>query len=78
MLHTDEPTPCQTRDPELWFSRKKADVANAKALCLSCPLRLRCLEEALETEALLGQSLHGIHGALTPAERTKTKLKRIA
>lgn len=78
MLHTDEPTACQSQDPELWFSKTPSDIAKAKVFCLSCVQRLRCLEEVLETEALLGQRLHGIHGALTPAERTKTTLKRIA
>ena len=76
MLHTDDPTPCGP-DPRLWFSTRQADILGAKALCLTCGQRLRCLEETLATEELLGQRLHGIHGALTPAEREFTTLRRI-
>ena len=78
MLHTDEATPCNTVNPELWFSESPAAIVAAKALCLTCGLRLRCLEEVLETEEMLGMRLRGIHGALTPSERTKTTMKRLA
>ena len=41
------PLPCHTVDPDLWFAESPADVETAKALCVSCPLRTRCLSEAL-------------------------------
>lgn len=77
MLHVDAAKPCDDR-PERWFPTTPAGIVTAKALCLSCPLILRCLRETLETEQMLGTTLHGIHGGLTPAERTKTSLKRIS
>ena len=79
MLHTDQPRPCST-DPEAWFpdSRDRAAIARAKAACLPCPRRLVCLEDAMQTEEMLGQQLHGIHGGLTPSERKRFKMKRIA
>lgn len=33
---------------ELFFSEDLLDIARAKHLCSTCPLRLRCLEEALD------------------------------
>lgn len=78
MLNTDKPTPCMQQNPELWFSKRKADQLRAKNFCLSCPVILQCLEDALETEKLMGQSLHGIHAATTPEERQTVRVKRIA
>jgi len=39
--------PCHSADPELFFSESAQVIAQAKALCGSCPLRARCLEGAL-------------------------------
>ena len=39
--------PCHQVDADLWFAESPADVETAKALCVSCPLRARCLSEAL-------------------------------
>ena len=44
----DTVLPCWTEDPDLFFAESPADVETAKALCVSCPLRARCLSEALE------------------------------
>lgn len=77
MLHTDETTPCNRVSPELWFSDEPEKILQAKALCLSCTQKLRCLAETLETEAALGMQLHGVHGALTPSERITTTIKKI-
>ena len=44
----DAVLPCWTEDPDLFFAESPADVETAKALCVSCPLRARCLAEALE------------------------------
>lgn len=39
--------PCRVADPELFFAETPADVEQAKALCLDCPVRLACLSDAL-------------------------------
>ncbi len=41
---------CATHDPELWFADHPASVAEAQAVCGSCPLRIECLAGALERE----------------------------
>ena len=40
--------PCRLVDPDLFFAESPADVEAAKALCLECPIRERCLAGALE------------------------------
>lgn len=77
MLHTDAPLPCSF-DPELWFSRQKADIVAAKKACGRCPYQLRCLEDVKQTEELLGHQLHGVHGGLTPPERRRLTIRKIA
>jgi WhiB family redox-sensing transcriptional regulator len=39
--------PCHNADPELFFSESSEVIAQAKALCGSCPMKARCLEGAL-------------------------------
>lgn len=40
--------PCQSTDkPDLWFAEQPEALARAQALCWSCPVRRRCLQEAL-------------------------------
>lgn len=40
--------PCQEQDGELWFAQDPADLEQAKAHCLDCPIRTDCLAGALE------------------------------
>ena len=40
--------PCRLVDPDLFFAESPADVEAAKALCMECPIRQRCLAGALE------------------------------
>jgi WhiB family transcriptional regulator, redox-sensing transcriptional regulator len=40
--------PCWDEDPELFFAESPADVERAKAVCVDCPIRPRCLAGALE------------------------------
>jgi WhiB family redox-sensing transcriptional regulator len=74
--HKDpEPLPCIV-DPELFFPLKynltcQEQIAEAKAVCLSCPMRALCLEDALEKS-----SLDGIWAATTPMERRRLRKKR--
>jgi WhiB family redox-sensing transcriptional regulator len=44
----DDALPCRRADPELFFAEAPADVEEAKALCLDCPIREICLAGALE------------------------------
>jgi WhiB family redox-sensing transcriptional regulator len=45
---SDEQLPCRVNDPELFFADSPADVEYAKSLCTNCPVRLECLNGALE------------------------------
>ena len=44
--------PCQSveNDADLWFADQPNLLEEAKNLCRTCPLRLQCLEAALERE----------------------------
>jgi WhiB family redox-sensing transcriptional regulator len=60
---------CQFRDPEIFFPISSLgsgthQVAQAKAVCLQCPVRAQCLSYALSSP-----ELHGIWGATTQEER---------
>lgn len=61
-------TPCRDgSDPargDLWFAEGTAKKEQAKQLCLQCPLRLQCLEVALQA-----QEPWGIWGGTDVAER---------
>lgn len=48
--------PCQTR-PELFFAESPTVLAEARALCASCPVRDLCLTGALERH-----EPHGVWG----------------
>ena len=45
--------PCRD-DPELWFAELPADLERAKALCISCPVRLVCLAVAIHQKEVAG------------------------
>jgi hypothetical protein len=62
-------TPC-FEAPEIWLSTTQKKIAQAKAGCARCPITEQCLRECLEYEALAGTTKIGVHGGLTPAERT--------
>lgn len=40
--------PCRSQDPELWFAEQAGQIAQAKALCGSCPIAAACLAGALD------------------------------
>jgi WhiB family redox-sensing transcriptional regulator len=44
----DTDLPCRQYDPDLWFADEPADLEVAKALCVGCPLRVECLQGAIE------------------------------
>jgi Transposase and inactivated derivatives len=64
---------CRTADPELFFPSADngpayaGQVAAAKAICAGCPVRVSCLDEALERIPF------GIAGGLTPEERRRSR-----
>ena len=64
--------PCE-QDPAAWFSPEPATIQRAKHGCSLCPRREDCLTQALATEELMGHTLTGVHGGLTPAERNRLK-----
>lgn len=60
---------CRDQDPELFFPVSElgpgaSQVAEAKAVCARCPVRVECLRYAVE-----GGLDHGIFGGTTPTER---------
>jgi DNA-directed RNA polymerase specialized sigma24 family protein len=67
---------CRAVDPELFFPEPtdepvvQAQVAAAKAVCRPCPVRERCLADALE------RLPHGIAGGLTEQERRRARVAR--
>lgn len=78
VLDGDYEPPCMRTDPELFFSTKRDGIRQAKKLCGTCRVQLICLEKALDFERLSNETLHGIHGGLTPEERKQIALHRIA
>jgi len=42
--------PCHVEDPDLWFAESPVELERAKALCVDCPIRRECLNEALERQ----------------------------
>jgi len=68
-----ETPPCWDKDPELFFPYKynltyEDQIQEARAVCQACPVRLRCLEWALERP-----DLEGIWAATTPMERRRIR-----
>lgn len=64
--------PCE-RDPNAWFpdSSDTEAVAAAKAACVPCPVRARCLDFALGTD-----QKSGVWGGLSEDERTDERRRR--
>ena len=65
-------TPCQVRDPDIWFSFDPDTQHYAASLCRECPVRQECLRAALEYEQGHSVSFRfGIWGAKNPHERAR-------
>lgn len=54
---------CMGADPELFFSENIAEINQAREICVSCPLRAKCLDYASFAEE------YGIWGGTTAGER---------
>lgn len=70
---------CLAADPDLFFPAQgnRAGADDARMVCRSCPVRLDCLEDALQHEGGRSvQSRHGIYGGLSPKQRYNVYLTR--
>ncbi|WEH40759.1 WhiB family transcriptional regulator [Streptomyces sp. AM 2-1-1] len=73
---------CRGLDTDTWFPEGRTADANAaraeaKAICLSCPIREDCLADALAEEAGTGASTRqGIRGGLTAKQRYTLATRR--
>jgi WhiB family redox-sensing transcriptional regulator len=59
---------CAQVDPEAFFPDKGGSTREAKSVCMSCEVRLDCLDYALATDQRFG-----IWGGLSERERRKVK-----
>jgi WhiB family redox-sensing transcriptional regulator len=62
---------CAETDPEAFFPEKGGSTREAKRVCVGCPVRLQCLEFALENDERFG-----IWGGLSERERRRVRLQR--
>ncbi len=59
---------CSQTDPEAFFPEKGGSTKEAKKICQGCPVRLECLQFALDHDERFG-----IWGGLSERERRKLK-----
>jgi WhiB family redox-sensing transcriptional regulator len=59
---------CAQTDPEAFFPDKGGSTREPKRICLSCEVRVQCLEYALENDERFG-----IWGGLSERERRRVK-----
>jgi WhiB family redox-sensing transcriptional regulator len=64
---------CAQTDPEAFFPEKGGSTREAKRVCLSCEVRVECLEYALENDERFG-----IWGGLSERERRRLKKRSIS
>ncbi len=57
---------CRDADPDLFFAAGKEQARGALAICATCPVRLDCLEYALEA-----RERFGIWGGTTEKQRRR-------
>jgi WhiB family redox-sensing transcriptional regulator len=68
---------CRGQDVSLWFPERRgrfdetqAKARAAKAICAECPVRVECLQWALDTHEPFG-----IYGGTTPSERRPSRMR---
>ena len=54
---------CAGTDPAIFFPETGTQLAEAKKICMDCPVRLQCLRYAIDT-----RERHGVWGGLSEAE----------
>jgi WhiB family transcriptional regulator, redox-sensing transcriptional regulator len=59
---------CAQTDPEAFFPDKGGSTRQAKQVCMRCPVRVQCLNYALENDERFG-----IWGGLSERERRRVK-----
>lgn len=64
---------CSQTDPELFFPEKGGSTKDAKSVCLACPVRVRCLTWAMQTDQRFG-----VWGGLSEKERTRLRRQAAA
>lgn len=62
---------CRDAEPDVFFSTAEGDREEAMRLCASCPVRLECLEHALEN-----REAYGIWGGTDEQERKRLLRRR--
>jgi WhiB family redox-sensing transcriptional regulator len=63
---------CAQTDPEAFFPEKGGSTREAKKVCLTCDVRVECLEYALANDERFG-----IWGGLSERERRKLKKRAV-
>jgi WhiB family transcriptional regulator, redox-sensing transcriptional regulator len=71
-LQWQERALCAQTDPEAFFPEKGGSTREAKRVCLSCEVRVECLEYALENDERFG-----IWGGLSERERRRVKKRAV-
>jgi len=71
-LQWQERSLCAQTDPEAFFPEKGGSTREAKRVCLSCEVRVECLEYALENDERFG-----IWGGLSERERRRVKKRAV-
>jgi WhiB family redox-sensing transcriptional regulator len=71
-LSWQERSLCAQTDPEAFFPEKGGSTREAKRVCLSCEVRVQCLEYALENDERFG-----IWGGLSERERRRVKKRAV-
>ncbi len=74
----DELLPCRVNDPDLWFAEWPTHVEFAKALCGDCPVRVLCLDGALERRepwGVWGGELF-LQGVVVPRKRPRGRPRK--
>lgn len=61
---------CRRQPTAWWFAVRPLEVARARRICDTCPVRTECLAHALARPSLLG-----IWGATTPNERSAIRAR---
>ena len=62
---------CPTVDPEIFFPDKGGDPRDAKRICMRCPVRNQCLEEALARP-----EVWGVWGGTTEYDRKNLRRRQ--